>query len=492
MLYEPTIGIEAHAQLTTSTKMFCACRTAPVLTGAAGGRAAPEANAPANSLLCPVCLGLPGALPVINERAVELGVSVALALHCRINTSTRFDRKNYAYPDLPKGYQISQYFTPLGGDGWLELQTGDAGRRVRIQDVHLEEDTGKLIHQPGRTLIDLNRAGIPLLEVVTRPDLHSAEEAHLYAVELRRYLLYLGACSGDLEKGALRFEANVSVRPAGSLEPGTRVEVKNLNSLRALRRSIEFELSRQEALLRQGLAVRRETRGWDETGQCTVVQRSKESAEDYRYFPEPDLPPLELSTQWLEALRAQLPELPAERRRRFTTEYGLSSYDADLLTDEPAIANYFESAVSHSRLPGLSPKTIANWVSGDLLRYVRQAAWQEVERAVPPDRLVELIAMQQAGSLTQTSAKQVLQEMLASGQSARQICAEKHIERIADEASLGEFLAQVIAANPEAVSQYRTGKDAVLRFLVGAVVKASHGTADPTAAAELLRRRLRP
>jgi len=476
MVYEPTIGIEAHAQLITSTKMFCACRN--------------ETDAPVNSLLCPVCLGMPGALPVINEHAVELAVKAALALHCHINPSARFDRKNYAYPDLPKGYQISQHFSPLGNNGWLELQTGDTTLRVGIRDVHLEEDTGKLVHVQGQTLIDFNRAGTPLLEIVTQPDLHTAAEAHLYAAELRRYLIYLGACSGDMEKGALRFEANVSLHPAGSPQDGTRVEVKNLNSLRALRRSIEFELDRQETLLRQGLSVSRETRGWDEDGQCTVARRSKESAEDYRYFPEPDLPPFELTTEWLEALRAQLPELPAERRERFASELGLGAYDVDLLTDEPAIANYFESAVDLSRPLGVSPKAVANWITGELFRLGRRISWPEVERAVPPEHLIELIAMQQTGKLTRTSAKQALQQMFVSGQSASEVCAEKHLERTADETSLRELVDQVIAANPVAVRQFQAGKDAILRFLVGAVAKASHGTADPTTAAEMLRERL--
>ncbi len=477
MLYEPTIGIEAHAQLITSTKMFCACRVDP--------------DAEANTLLCPVCLGMPGALPVINERAVELTVKVALALHCRINSTTWFDRKNYAYPDLPKGYQISQYLAPLGSDGWLELHKGDAAMRVGIQNVHLEEDTGKLVHCEGHTLIDLNRAGTSLLEIVTLPDLHSAEEAHLYAAELRRYLTYLQVCSGDMQKGALRFEANVSLHPAGSREKGTRVEIKNLNSLRALRRSIDFELDRQETLMKQGLPVSRETRGWDEAGQRTVVQRGKESAEDYRYFPEPDLPPLELSPEWLEALQAKLPELPGERHRRFVSELGLGTYDADLLADDPFIANYFDSAVELSRPLGVSPKTVATWITGELSRLGRQKPWSELEGAVPPCHLIELIAMQQAGKLTQSSAKQVLQQMFVSGQSASQVCAIKSFERVADDTLLGQLVDQVIAANPEAVRQFLAGKETVLRFLVGAVAKASHGTADPTTAAELLRKRLR-
>ena len=478
--YEAVVGMEVHAQLLTRSKMFCGC-------------SAEAFGAPPNSNVCPTCLGLPGALPVANRRAVEQTILVGLALNCRIASDAVFARKNYFYPDLPKGYQISMFELPLCLDGWLEIEDeAGAPRRIRIRRVHLEEDTAKLFHAGDHSLVDLNRAGLPPIEIVTEPDIRTPEEARQYLTRLRSILRTLGVSTADMEKGAMRCEANVSLRPAGSEALGTKVEVKNLNSFRAVKQALEYEITRQGRCLAAGEAVRQVTMGWDEARSRTVEQRAKEESEDYRYFPEPDLPPLELSTQWLEALRAQLPELPAERRRRFTTEYGLSSYDADLLTDEPAIANYFESAVSHSRPPGLSPKTIANWVSGDLLRYVRQATWQEVERAVPPDRLVELIAMQQAGSLTQTSAKQVLQEMLASGQSARQICAEKHIERIADEASLGEFLAQVIAANPEAVSQYRTGKDAVLRFLVGAVVKASHGTADPTAAAELLRRRLRP
>ncbi|MCS6908867.1 MAG: Asp-tRNA(Asn)/Glu-tRNA(Gln) amidotransferase subunit GatB, partial [Anaerolineales bacterium] len=354
--YEAVIGVEVHAELATRSKMFCSCAVVD------------STIAEPNIAVCPVCAGMPGVLPVVNRAAVELGVRLALALECEILPQSFFARKNYFYPDLPKGYQISQYEQPLARNGRLVILTSKGEKTVRIRRVHLEEDTGKLTHilkdGVSYSLIDLNRAGVPLLEIVTEPDLNSAEEVRAYAMTLRNILRYCGINSGDMQKGVIRIEPNVSVRKRGSEQLGTRTEIKNLNSFRALERSVAYEIERQVRLLREGREVVQETRGWDESQGKTVSQRSKEEAHDYRYFPEPDLPPLTLDPAWLEEIRRSLPELPMARRRRFQTQYGLNAYDAEVLTNERVVADYFEAAVAQA--PHLSPKTIANWICGEL------------------------------------------------------------------------------------------------------------------------------
>ncbi|MBC7232084.1 MAG: Asp-tRNA(Asn)/Glu-tRNA(Gln) amidotransferase subunit GatB [Chloroflexi bacterium] len=477
MEYEPTIGLETHAQLLTASKVFCSCSSN-------------YAAASPNTLVCPVCLGMPGSLPVINQRAVEYVIMTGLALNCRIAEFSRFDRKNYHYPDLVKGYQISQYDLPLCRDGWVEIQVSGGTKRIGIQDVHLEEDTGKLIHVGGQSLIDFNRSGVPLMEIVTKPDFTSIEEVREYVLKLRRILRYLGVSSGNMEEGAMRFEANVSLHPAGVAEKGTRVEIKNLNSFRALLRSLEYEINRQNQVLQQGGKIDRETRGWDDERGVTFVQRSKEFADDYRYFPEPDLPPLEISREWVEEIRSRMPELPDERYRRFLSEYGLSAYDAGLLTDDRPIADYFEQAVAIAKPRGIQPKTIANWITGELFRLLRASGTEPTAIQVPPEQLVELIVMLNENSITMTSAKHVLEVMFHTGKAARDIVAEEGLLQIADANQIAPIVDEVIRTNPDAVAQYKGGKETVLRFLVGQVMRATRGKADPNVTAELLRKKL--
>ncbi|MGC8786069.1 MAG: Asp-tRNA(Asn)/Glu-tRNA(Gln) amidotransferase subunit GatB [Anaerolineae bacterium] len=477
MEYEPTIGLETHAQLLTASKVFCSCSSN-------------YAAAPPNSLVCPVCLGMPGSLPVINQRAVEYVIMTGLALNCRIAEFTRFDRKNYHYPDLVKGYQISQYDLPLCRDGWIEIRVGEKTKRIGIQDIHLEEDTGKLIHTEGQSLIDFNRSGIPLMEIVTKPDFASVEEVREYVLKLRRILRYLGVSSGNMEEGAMRFEANVSLHPVGTAELGTRIEIKNLNSFRALLRSLEYEISRQEQVLCHGGEIHRETRGWDDERGVTFVQRSKEFADDYRYFPEPDLPPLEVSREWVEEIRARMPQLPDERYCRFTSEYGLSAYDAGLLTDDRPIADYFEQAVAIAKAKGIQPKAIANWITSELFRLLRATGVEPTAIRVPPAQLVELIALLHENRITMTSAKHVLEVMFHTGKPAQDIVAEEGLLQIADADQIAPIVEEVIRANPEAVAQYKRGKETVLRFLVGQVMRATKGKADPNVTAELIRKKL--
>jgi len=474
MEYEPTIGIETHAQLLTSSKMFCSCR-------------ADYADAPPNSLVCPVCLGMPGVLPVINLRAVEYVIMTGLALNCQIPEVSRFDRKNYSYPDLVKGYQISQYDLPLCRDGCVGVEVDSQWVAIGIQDVHLEEDTGKLVHVEGQSLIDFNRSGIPLMEIVTKPDFTSAEQVREYVLKLRRTLCYLGVSSGNMEEGAMRFEANVSLHQAGA-EKGTRVEVKNLNSFRALLRSLEYEIRRQRDVLIEGGTIQRETRGWDDERGVTFVQRSKEQADDYRYFPEPDLPPLHVSAQWVQAIRARMPELADSRYERFVSSYRLPAYDARLLTAERSVADYFESAVTMAS--GIEPKAVANWVLGDLFHLLHASSIDIIASKVSPGRLVELISLLDENKVTVSTAKHVLGVMFATGKSAAQVVAEEGLAQISDTDGLAPVVEQVIASNPDAVTQYRAGKDTVLRFLVGQVMRATAGKADPILAADLLKQRM--
>jgi aspartyl-tRNA(Asn)/glutamyl-tRNA(Gln) amidotransferase subunit B len=475
--YEPVIGLEVHAELMTRSKMFCGCRVVDSV------EAAP------NSAVCPVCLGMPGMLPVINRRALEFAMRVALALNCTIQPHNVFARKNYFYPDLPKGYQISQYELPLARDGWLEvtLSSGEA-KRVDIRRVHLEEDTGKLTHTAKGTLVDYNRSGVPLLEIVSEPDLNSAEELYAYATGLRQILRYLEVNSGDLEKGVFRVEPNISLRAAGSEALGTRTEVKNLNSFRALAAATEYELERQAALLDAGEVVMQETRGWHEERQETFSQRSKEEAEDYRYFPEPDLPPLAIDSAWIDRIRAGLPELPAAKRVRYQAEYALSAGDAALLTEERAVAEWFDAAVS----AGGEPKTVANWIINSLFALLNESGQTIDEIAVTPRRLVELLGLVEAGTISHSAAREVLAAMFASGKGPEDLVAEKGLAQISDTAALEAAIAAVLAANPEPVAAYRAGKEALLGWFVGQVMQATRGKANPQLVNQMLRERLHP
>ena len=467
MEYEPVIGLEVHAQLLTQSKMFCGC-------------SADYAGAPPNTHVCPVCLGMPGSLPLINRRAVEYTILTALAFHCEIPEYAKFDRKNYHYPDLMKGYQISQYDFPLSRNGYILIDDAGALKHIRVRRVHLEEDTAKLFHVDGASLIDVNRAGVPLMEIVSEPDMHSVEEARLYSLKLRQILRYLGVSSGDMEKGAMRFEANVSLRPRGSNELSpTRVEIKNLNSLRAMVHATEFEITRHTKILQAGGTVEQETMGWDEARGVTVTQRSKEEAHDYRYFPEPDLPSLAVARAWVNEIRARMPELPDERRARLMREHGLSAYDADVITAEKEIADYFDQAVAAGKARGVDAKAIANWVTGELFRLMNDHNTEIGAVKIAPAQISELISLVNAGTISNTIAKTVFDEMYATGHDPRAIVQEKGLAQISDRSALVGIVDQVITDNPKPVAEYLAGKETIAKFLVGQVMKATKGQGNP-------------
>ena len=475
--YEAVIGIEVHCQLRTESKMFCPCSTA-------------YDGARPNSHCCPVCLGLPGALPVINRRAVELVLSTGAAIGATTPDATRWDRKNYFYPDLPKGYQISQYDLPLAAGGALAFDTSNGPVTVRITRAHLEEDTAKLVHAEGPrgdriSLVDFNRSGVPLMEIVTEPDLRTAEQARRYAEELQLLLRTIGASDADMERGQLRVEANVSLRPRGTEPFGTRVEVKNMNSFRAVEHAVAFEIERQAAALDAGEALRMETRGWsDERGE-TYHMRSKETSDDYRYFPEPDLPPLRVDAAWLAKVRGDLPELPAARRARYREALGLSAYDAAVLVADADAGRLFEATLAAGE--GLEPKPVANWVTGDYLR-IRNAAAAPI--TVDPAALATIVGLVADGSLNRTSARQVLDAHVESGEGIDAIVARLGLRQISDTGALGAIVDEVIAANPSAVADVRAGKAQAIGFLVGQVMKATRGQANVAVAQAALRDRL--
>jgi aspartyl-tRNA(Asn)/glutamyl-tRNA(Gln) amidotransferase subunit B len=487
MEFEPVIGLEVHAELETRSKMFCAC---PVVD---------STGAEPNVSVCPICSGMPGVLPVANERAVEYALRVALALQCEINLVSIFARKNYFYPDLPKGYQISQYEQPLARNGRLAILTPTGEREVRIRRVHLEEDTGKLTHiireEGSYSLVDLNRAGVPLLEIVTEPDLHSAEDVRAYATSLRSLLRYLGVNSGDLQKGVMRIEPNISVRPKGSLELGTRVEIKNLNSFRALERAVSYEIQRQSGLLNQGKKVVQETVGWDDQREVTFTQRAKEEEDDYRYFPEPDLPPLVLDPAWIEQIRAALPELPAQKFGRFRKAYGLSPYDAGVLVAERAVADYFEQAVAaledREEPASATPKMLANWISGDLFSLLNQAGGGIELVRISPTALADLVEFVARGDINQTTGKSVLSEMFVTGKDAGTIVHERGLLQISDSQAIARLVEQVLEDNSQQVAGYLAGKEAIARWLFGQVMRAAGGRANPGVVQQELDRQLR-
>jgi len=474
MDYEPVIGLEVHAQIHTASKMFCSC---PVVED--------TGDLEPNTYVCPVCTAMPGTLPVINRRAVEMTLMTGLALNCKIPPVSRFARKSYFYPDLPKGYQISQLALPFGVNGYLEIETGAGPRRIGINNVHLEEDTGKLYHVGSVSLVDFNRAGVPLIEIVSEPDMRSVEEVHAYATKLRAILVYLGVNPGDMEKGVMRFEASVSVRPVGSDALNPRHEIKNLNSFRALTRATAYEIAHQIEVLENGSHVLQQTMGWDEERGMTYVQRSKEYAEDYRYFPEPDLPPLEVGREWVEQLRAQLPELPETKRARFVADYGLSDYDAEVLVADKGVANYYEAAVAAAANKADS-KTVANWVTGALFRLMKETGKGIGAVLVSPQALVELIGLVKDDTINLNIGKEVLEEMFASGLDARQIIEERGLAQISDTAALEKIVAQVLEENPEQVSKYLGGKAQIIGWLMGQVMKATQGKANPQVVRELL------
>ncbi|MGI9070954.1 MAG: Asp-tRNA(Asn)/Glu-tRNA(Gln) amidotransferase subunit GatB [Bryobacteraceae bacterium] len=475
--YEPVIGLEVHVQLGTKTKIFCSC---PV-----------EFGAPPNTTVCPVCLGLPGALPVLNRRAVELAIGAAIALRCNVNSFSRFARKNYFYPDLPKGYQISQYDQPLAEHGYVDLLSGSEQKRIGVTRVHMEDDAGKSIHEGFKdsdryTYVDLNRSGTPLIEIVSEPDMRSPDEAYLYLTQLKQMLQYIGVSDCDMEKGQLRCDANVSVRPRGAEKFGTKAEVKNLNSFRFLKMALEYEIQRQVELVESGRKVVQETRLYNvETGR-TVGMRNKEHAHDYRYFPEPDLVPLRVSEHWLNEIRHKLPELPADRRDRFVSEYGLRDYDAQVLTLNRETGDYFEAAVKVSG----DARSTANWVVGDLMGLLKAAGKEILASPVSPVHLGELVALINKGELSGKLAKEILPKMLETGDSPAAIMDREGLRQISDAGALEKIVGEIIAANPKQVEQYKNGKTAVLGFLVGQVMKASRGQANPAAVSEVLKKNL--
>ena len=476
MDYEAVIGMEVHAQLLTASKMFCGC-------------SADYASAPPNTHTCPVCLGMPGVLPCINRTAVEATVLTGLALNCQIPEFSKFDRKNYPYPDLPKGYQISQYDLPLCVGGWLGIEIESQSKRIGIRRVHLEEDTAKLMHQGDSSLIDFNRAGVPLMEIVTEADIRSAEEAWRYLTKLRTIVRYLGVSTGNMEEGAMRCEANVSVRPVGAQEFGTKVEIKNLNSFRAVRQAIDYEVARQSRLLDEGDQVHQVTMGWDEDNHRTVFQRSKEYAEDYRYFPEPDLPTLDITEEWLGEVRSRLPELPDAKRERFMGEYSIKPYDAALLVEDQGIAGYFEAVVKAAG-KGIEPKTVANWITGELFRLLREHPSETGEMEIAPDRLGELLGLVAQSTINATVAKEILEEMVTTGESAGEIVERKGLTQISDETELIQIVRKVLEANPGPVQQYLDGKESVLGFFIGQIMRATRGQANVQVVRGLLQEEL--
>jgi aspartyl-tRNA(Asn)/glutamyl-tRNA(Gln) amidotransferase subunit B len=463
--YEAVIGLEVHAELQTRSKMFCYCRVVD------------STQAEPNTFVCPVCTGMPGTLPVLNKRAVEFGLKVALALGCTINDQSIFARKNYFYPDLPKGYQISQYEAPLAENGKLTIRSAGGLREIRVRRVHLEEDTGKLTHIEDASLIDLNRAGVPLLEIVSEPDIHSGEEARAYAEALRGILKYLGVNSGDMQKGVMRIEPNVSVRPTGTDSFGTRTEIKNLNSFRALERGIAYEVSRQVDILERGGSIRQETVGWDDDRQVTFVQRVKEGEEDYRYFPEPDLPPLTLEPQWVGEILAALPELPMAKSNRFQADYGISENEADILVTEQDIADFFEGVVRAA--PEVHPKEIVKWITGELFGLMNEVELEIKDLKISPEAFGELLQLIKRGGINLTTAKSVLRSMFELGKSAGEIVAAQGLGQISDQDQITRIIQATLEDHPDQVASYLGGKEGVLNWLFGQVMRATKGKANP-------------
>jgi aspartyl-tRNA(Asn)/glutamyl-tRNA(Gln) amidotransferase subunit B len=472
--YEAVIGLEVHAHLLTTSKIFCGCAT--------------SFGAPPNTQVCEICLGMPGSLPVLNVKAVEYALKMALATNCRINPESVFARKNYFYPDLPKGYQISQYELPLAEHGHLDVKVNGATRRLGITRIHMEEDAGKLVHSESRpvSFVDFNRTGVPLIEIVSEPDMRTPEEAVEYLKGLRNILLYLEICDGNMEEGSLRCDANISLRPVGQTGLGTKTELKNMNSFRFVKAALEFEIKRQRALLAAGREILQETRLWDTASNQTVSMRGKEEAHDYRYFPDPDLVPVRISEEWLDILTKNLPELPAARLARFQTDYDLPEYDAEVLTADKALADYFEAAVKE--FP--RPKQVSNWIMVELLRELKKEEAGIASCRVTPAALAQLLSLVEAGTISGKLAKTVFEDMVATGRDPEVIVKEKGLTQISDAGALEAAAQEIIAAHPQEVANYKAGKTKVMGFFVGQLMKKTRGQANPRLANQIFQRLL--
>ena len=483
--YEAIIGLETHCQLSTATKIFSSSST--------------EFGADPNANIDPICMGMPGVLPVLNEKVLEYAVKAGLALNCEIAKYSKFDRKQYFYPDLPKNYQISQFDLPIAERGWLEIELVDkegnaTHKKIGITRLHMEEDAGKLVHGgsdrlSGSTysLVDYNRAGIPLVEIVSEPDMRSGQEAAEYAQELRRIMRYLGVSDGNMQEGSLRCDVNISVRPAGQKEFGTKVEIKNMNSFNAIQRAIEYEIDRQIAALEAGEKIHQETRLWEEGSQRTISMRSKEGSSDYRYFPEPDLPPIEVSVTQLERWKKELPELPAQKRDRYEREMGLSAYDARVLTDDRLVGEFFEATVAEKA----NPKQAANWIMGDIAAYLNAQKMSIAEIALTPESLAEMVNLIEDNTISSKIAKDILPELLLKGGSPKALVESKGLTQISDTGALEKAIDEVIAAHPKELDQYRNGKTKLQGFFVGQVMKKTGGRADPKLTNQLLAKKLK-
>ncbi len=472
MDYDTVIGLEVHVQLKTGSKVFCGCSTA--------------FGSPPNTQTCPVCLGFPGTLPVLNRDALKLAAKVALALNCRIANVIRFDRKNYFYPDLPKAYQISQFAQPLSEKGYLPIKTPDGDKKIAITRVHLEEDTGKLFHEQGSSLVDYNRSGVPLLEIVSEPDIASPEEAYAYLVSLKAILRYIGVSDCNMEEGSLRCDANISLKEKGSEVLGTKTEIKNMNSFKGVRAALEYEGIRQQDVIKAGGRITQETRLYDSSAGVTESMRSKEEAHDYRYFPEPDLVPFDFDEKFLAQAKEDLPELPEERKKRFIAQYGLSEYDASVMVSEKAFADYFEESLSFYG----NAKTVANWLMGDIAAYAKEKGLTADSINLKSEYFAEMLKMIDDGSISGKIAKTVLAEMLDTGKPASAVVKEKGLEQISDEGRIGEVIDRVISENEKIVNDFKSGKENALMALVGRVMGKTRGKANPKKVNDLLRKKL--
>lgn len=474
MEYEAIIGLEIHAQLLTKSKIFCRCST--------------EFGAPPDTQTCPICLGMPGVLPVLNRKVVEYTIKMALATHCNIAPFCVFARKNYFYPDLPKGYQISQYELPIAKDGYIDIQVNGQTRRIGITRIHMEEDAGKLIHDEYKPVsyIDFNRTGVPLIEIVSEPDIRTPEEASAYLKKLRDILRYLEICNGDMEKGSFRCDANISLRRRGSSVFGTKAELKNMNSFKSVQRALECEIKRQTDILEEGSEVIPETRLWDANQGITSSMRGKEEAHDYRYFPDPDLVPIVVDPEWIEDIRNTLPELPDIKRERFVTQYGIPEYDAGVLTSSKSLANYFEAAVQE--FP--QPKVVSNWIMAELMRELKKDERDIEECPVTPTHLANMLKMIEDGTISGKIAKTVFEEMYRTGKDAEAIVKEKGLIQVTDEGVIQRYIEDVINGNPEQVEAYKQGKEKLFGFFIGEVMKKTKGKANPKLVNKILKKRL--